>query len=398
MDTVIARQHPLDPTHLQWRRESSDDSVRLGEGGFAELAQACENARLLWLAPAEDILLTEVNIANRRELRRAAPYALEDELADDIDRLHFAFGKAAANAPVPVAVIGRERLAGWLAVLADHGLRPQAVVPDVLALPLADAHASILLEDGRGLVRTGPARGLAADRDTLDTLLATELEASAAPERLDVWRCAEATGDTPRLGIPVEERRCPNNPLELVPAGWGRQLPLNLLQGEFRPRRPARRHAPWWIAAALAGAWLLLAFVQDVTQLRELDHLKTGYQDAMRQIYFDTFPDARRAPDPRLLMEQRLEALRTDAGGGPSGSLLVLLDAVGAAIPDPNAARIVSLRFRDGRLDVELDAASAAMLEEIKQTVETGGLRASLQSVDTQGNRVTGRINVERAR
>ena len=396
MDTVIARQHPHEPAHVQWRRDSAAGNTLLGEGDFEDLARACEDARLLWLAPAEDILLTEVNIANRRELRRAAPYALEDELADDVDTLHFAYGKAAGNGPVPVAVVGRNRLGNWLSHLQKFGLRPYALVPDALALPLAETHLCVLLVNGRGRVRPGATRGLAADADTLNALLAAAVAAaSPAPARLDVWRCSTATTDTPRLGIPVEERRCPENPLELIPAGWHRQPPLNLLQDEFRPRRPGRRHAPWWIAGALAAAWLLLAFTQDVLEHRRLDALKNDYGDAMRQIYFDTFPDARRAPDPRLLMDQRLAALKADAGVGASSSFLKLLDTVGAAITESTATRVTSLRFRDGRLDVELDAANAAALEQIKQTVEDRGYRASLQSVDAQGSRVTGRINVE---
>lgn len=395
MDTVIARQHPHDATQLQWRRESADGDVRLGEGGFAELAQTCASARLLWLVPTEDVLLTEVRIANRRELRRAAPYALEDELAEDIDTLHFAYARAVGNNPVPVAVVARHRLDGWLDRLTEHGLRPQALIPDVLALPLTASHISILLEGGRGLVRTGVTRGLAVDADTLEALLEAELQSTdTAPAGLDVWRCADDHTRIPQLDVPLEEHPCPGNLLALIPPGWGRQPPLNLLQGDFRPRRPARQHAPWWVAAALAAAWLLLAFTQDVLHHRQLLNLKTEYQEAIRRIYFETFPDAVRAPDPRLLMEQRLTALKTE-GDVRDGSFLMLLEAVAAAITDPNAARILSLRFRDGRLDAELDAASADVLEQIKQTVEHAGFRANLQSVATQGERVTGRINVE---
>ncbi|MBD3620401.1 MAG: hypothetical protein HUJ28_13095 [Chromatiales bacterium] len=400
MDTVIARQHPHDPDLLQWRVDPSSGEPRFGEGRFAELARTCEDARLLWLVPSEDVLLTEVTIPNRRELNRATPYVLEDELAEDVENLHFAFGKAEDNDPVPVAVVSRERLQAWLTSLESNGLYPHALVPDVLALPLTEGHVSLLLEGRRGLLRTGPACGLVADDRAFEPLLLTALEAaSTTPAGLDVWRCGETRTPIPRpAGTPVKEQPCTGNPLTLIPAAWGRYPPLNLLQGAFRSRRLARRHAPWWIAAALAAGWLLLTFAQDLLQYSELRHLRAEYQGAMRTLYLDTFPDASRVPDPRLLMEQRLETFRASMRGGTGTSFLTMLDTAGGAITDLDEVRINLITFRNGRLELELETGDAGTLEQIKQSIQANGLNASLQSVDTQGSRVVGRLNVEQTR
>jgi len=394
MDLIVARQHPHLPERLQWRREAADGSSVLGEGGWEDLAAASADARLVWLVPGEDVLLSEVSIANRRELKRAAPYALEDELAEDIDTLHFAYGKAAAKAPVPVAITARARMSEWLDTLKAHGIRPHALVPDTLSLPWREDHACIVLEDGRGLIRSDAARGLAADAGAAGPLIEAEL-AEKKPATVQVWRGPDATVDTPRLDVPVEETRWQGNLLEILPTGWGRTPTLNLLQGEFRPQSPGRRHMHWWVAAALATVWLLFSFTLDVMHYRDLSTVEAEYQDAMRELYFATFPDARRAPDPRLLMEQRLEAMRQDTGATERSAFLGLLDTTAAVVTAGADTRVTSLRYRDNRLDIELDAADAGTLDGIKQAIESRGLSARLQSVDTQGDRVTGRLYVE---
>ena len=396
MDIVIARQHPHDPERLQWRRESADGEALLAEGDWDGLIEACSGARLVWLVPTEQVLLTSVSIANRRELKRATPYALEDELAEDIESLHFAFGERDEGGITPVGVVRRETMATWNEPLKNRGLRPQAMVPDVLAVPRRAEHLTVVLEDARGLIRTGTASGLAADVETLAPLMDGAItQAAHPPEAIEVWRGPDVTLDTPRGPTPVNEQRWSDNVLGIVPAGWGRTVPLNLLQGDFRPARPPRRHAPWWIAGSLAAVWLVLIFTLDVLHYRELSTLKTEYQQAMRDLYFATFPDARKAPDPRLLMEQRLAALQRDAGAATGGGFITLTNATAQVLAETRDTRVNAIRFRDGRLDVELEAGDANTLDAIKQGIEAQGLRASLQSVDAQGDRVNGRLYVE---
>ena len=69
------------------------------------------------LVSSVDVLTTTVDIPIRggAKLQAALPFALEESLADDVDKLHFAAGTRRASGRIPVSVVDREKLSEWLA-------------------------------------------------------------------------------------------------------------------------------------------------------------------------------------------------------------------------------------------------------------------------------------------
>lgn len=396
MDTVIARRQPQDPERIAWYRQTGGGELRRGESDAAGFAAETGDAQVVWLAPSEAILLTEVRIANARELRRAAPYALEDELAGDLDELHFAYGPSARQRPTPIAVVAHEVMRDWLGELETTGIAATALLPDVLALPLAANSWSLLLEPQRCLIRTGEYRGLACTPELLDTVLASLLdESEEPPASIRVWRCPGASSALPALDIGFEEQACDHGFFDVCGDALPRQWPLNLLQAPYRVRKRESRHAPWWIAAGIAASWLLVAFVADLIEYNRLATLKTEYQQAAERIYFESFPDARKAPDPRLLMEQRLESLRSGQDGSAGPGFLGLVRVGAEALRAEQQIEVSGLRYRNDQLEVELTAPDASALDRIKQRLASQGLTAELQSLNTQGERVSGKLELK---
>ena len=91
------------------------------QGGPLTLAAArAAGRRLAVLVPGTDVLLAEPDVPVKAgaKLPQLVPYALEEQLADDIDDLHFAIGKRSGDSHrVPVAVVTRALLDEWLATL-----------------------------------------------------------------------------------------------------------------------------------------------------------------------------------------------------------------------------------------------------------------------------------------
>ncbi len=119
------------------------------EGSFAQAAQAVASARRVWvLAPAADVLVTDVPALSRSRgrMRQAAPYAVEEVLADDIDNLHVALAERPGNDVWPVAVIRRALLDQWLRQLDEAGLQADALVPESWLLPDGESQQWFILE------------------------------------------------------------------------------------------------------------------------------------------------------------------------------------------------------------------------------------------------------------
>ncbi|MDX1607474.1 MAG: type II secretion system protein GspL, partial [Candidatus Competibacterales bacterium] len=159
---------PLDELRFEW-----SDGETMASGEDEALATAVGNRHLVLAVPGERVTLTAVQAPrrNRGAWRKALPYALEDQLVEDVEQLHFALGAEAADGHTPVAVLRRAELTRWLERLRAQGLEPRAAIPDCLLLPLPEGHWSLLADGDHIRVRTGAAAGFVADPDSLGPLL-----------------------------------------------------------------------------------------------------------------------------------------------------------------------------------------------------------------------------------
>lgn len=353
------------------------------------------------LAPAEDVVVTQVRIPSRstRQLLKALPYALEDELAQDIDELHFAAGRRQGEA-TPVAVVDRNTLIAWLDALREAGLRPQRLLPELLSLPLEAEAWSVLVEGERALVRTGAHAGFTCPTELLPELLAPSLEGldeAERPQYLHLWSLEEGPAvDLAGLGLPIEHETLPSGGLPLLAQGHADARQLDLLQGEFSLREGLSRNLrPWYAVAALLLVTVINAFVLRGVELVQLDQALDEVNAAIDRVYRETFPDARRVVDPRVQMEQQLKALR----GGQTqtrSAFLALVDEVSSQLAGQEPPlKVRSLSFRNGRLDLTLSGPSPQALDSLRQRLaERPGLQAELQSVTTEGDSASGQLRV----
>src|SRR5712671_5913314 len=111
-----------------WRRAVSTGAVRQGsQRGLEGLAPAEEI--IVW-TPAAETLLLRASLPTRSAAKivQALPYALEEQLIEPPERLHFAYTRE-ADGSLAVAVTSRERMDRWLSALAAAGLEPTRLAP-----------------------------------------------------------------------------------------------------------------------------------------------------------------------------------------------------------------------------------------------------------------------------
>lgn len=379
-----------------------DESGRLAgpvrAGSVTEAAMEAGTRRVIVLVPAADLLLTRVTVptASRSRVRKAAPFALEDALAQDIEDLHIALGARDTDQQWPVAVVERARMDHWLGQLHEAGLHPDRVVPEPLALPLEPGSGSLLLEADRALLRDQPWSAQAATPETLPSLI--ELLAGRSEEgiNLRVWHCG---GELPAWLEPVSAtlESCDHGALGVLAAGVMQAEGLiDLLQGDYsRKEQYGRIWRPWRAAAVLLAVSFVLAMTHQGLKHRELSREATDLKARIEQVYRDANPGGR-VVDPRVQMEQQLAALRRGQGGGGS-DFLGLLGRMGGALAAGSDIELLGANFRDGRLDLELTAGDIQSLDQLKQRLtEAGGLSVDIQSATAGADRrVQGRLRLQ---
>lgn len=389
-----------------WLRQDGDGKI-LDSGTCEDLPGLAERAGgqpLILLAPGPRVLLTRASVPtqNRQKLLKALPYALEDQLADDVDQLHFVPCLRNADGSWSVAVVERGWLDSWLTRLADHGLKPERMTPDILCLPWAPGQWTVLADANTALVRTGSHSGFAGDTPNLDTLLAVALdEAGAAqPEKLVLLKTDDAAIPPlpPTLDAIADIRQPVSDFLPVLAQQADHGNPVNLLCGDYAPVHGRQNlWRPWAAAGVLFAIWLVLDTGQALLDQRamraELGSLDTRITQLLQQVY----PQTRDTRQARTRLENRLAQL---SGGRQQGDdLLDTLLVVGPVLSREQAVRLTGLSWRTGNLELELNTDSLQSLDQFKQALDgTDGISAEVRSARTEENDgVQGRLMVRRS-
>lgn len=386
------------------------DWVRLGETGRplgaarrGELTDAAAEAagrRVVVLVPAADVLLAQAAVptANRQRARKAVPFALEEQLAEDVDTQHFALGSRSADGQWPVAVVARARMDDWLTRLHGVGILPDRIYPEALAVPLLPGTGSLLLEADRILLRDAPCSAQSVTAQILPALLELLTARDTGGIELNVWHCG---GELPVWMEPVSAKvePCAEGALAVLARSLAQTDALiDLLQGAYsRKEQYGKLWRPWRAAAALLLLGVIVAGIQHALDLRSLKAESAALAQQIEQVYKQAFPGGR-VVNPRVQMEQQLKLLRAQQGGG-DGDFLGLLAKLGGAFSATPGIELTGASYREGRLDLELTASDIQTLEKLKQQLGgQGGLDVEIQSATTGADqRVQGRLRVQGA-
>ena len=385
----------LAPDQAEW--SFSTGMVR--RGALTELAAQAAGARLLLIAPGEAVSLHQVPLPSRKRSTwaRAVPYALEDQLVEDIEALHFALADKPEDGHLAVAVVNRDTLRGWLDACAAAGVVPAAVIPEPLLLPWQEGDWSIVLEARRAVARTGRWDGFASERDLLELLLNQVVaEAGVAkPQRLRVW--GHPSSVFTEVGLEPRIEDSAPEPLQVFASAYQPATAINLLQGAYSPRAHwGRWLRPWRTAAALASAWLLVQGFGLVYEHWSLRREQAALQAMMEQVYKDAVPGATRIVNPRVQLETRLRELRPANASG-SGAFLDLLYRGGQPLASFPNVTLRGFSYRDGQLDLDLEGGSPAVLDQLQQKLgQQPGLQIEVRTTQREGQ-LQSKVTLKRA-
>jgi general secretion pathway protein L len=372
-------------------------------GPLSLAAPRSAGRRICVLVPGTDVLVAEPELPTKAgtKLQQLVPYALEEQLADDIDDLHFAIGKRPPNSTrTPVAVVTRALMDQWLTALKSNGLEPEAMYADSDLLPQNPGQSVALLEEDIVVVRPPSGSPVTLPADALQEAL--EMAQSSSPDGgagrglilytgAPEWHEHSAQVEALRErfdGIKIQ--LLANGPLAL----FAQQLPTatatNLLQGPYTPTtsRAVGLHA-WRAAAILLACLIGLHVAGKATELSLLKRNEHKLDVSIREAVQTAMPGQASTPDARKMMEQRLAAARAGGGG-----LLPALEALVQAKSAAPGAVVQALSFRNGSVDLKVAAPDAASLDRIGQALRNNGWQADLTSGNNVGSGYEGRLQI----
>jgi general secretion pathway protein L len=382
-------------------------------GPLSLAAAVGRSAKVVVIAPATQILLAEPDLppGSGLKLARAVPFALEEQLTEDVDQLVFALGKRRSGGGTPVAVVSRSVLQGWLSQLEGAGIDPTAVYADMSLLPQNPGQTVLWLENARLSVRrpgklpfavelTPVAEALIVAGVIADPLAGDHATHTIESAILYVTRedWALVQDEFEKLAdqfASLKIQLLTEGPLPWLARGLDATDAVNLLQGEFaRTTDYGARWRRWRTAAALAVGLLVVHVAAQSFQLRQAKHETSSLDNEISQVFSAAMP-AVEMQDARRQMQTRLDRIR-HSGPGPQNFLRTLQALSGAVAATPKTS-IDALSYREDSLDMKVTAPSLAALSQLSQLLGKQGLTADIQSSTPVGNGVEGHMQVRTA-
>jgi len=129
---------------------------------------------------------------------------------------------------------------------------------------------------------------------------------------------------------------------------------------------------------------------------KQAARLDRNIEQAMRF----TFPEVGEIHDARALFDSKLRMLGNANPGAADAGFLDTLDHVAGAIAKHGgaAAKIESINYRSGVMELRVTAPNVESLDKIRESIALGGrLQAEIQSANPDGDRVHGRLRIKPA-
>lgn len=278
--------------------------------------------RTVWLVPGTNVSLAEVEVTARSaaDQRVAALYQLEDELSEQVNRLHIAIGpkRVDQSQQRDVAVISQKHMDEIMSRLEAYPPEFAANVEVVPETSLFQMTGAPVIYDGdeRLIVSDGNNEVLAVDptigHDLLPALL-HQLNIGAA----DVYSGRSAL--LPGIQLPAQFVATDVEPVSFAQfvsspllAGEG----IDLRQAEYAPKRQFKIGISGWTSTlALAGAAFAIWLVASAVGVAQLESETDSIYDDMVSAYTQMYPEDGAVTDPRRAVALKLGDTSSGAGG-----------------------------------------------------------------------------------
>jgi general secretion pathway protein L len=388
---------PEAPEKVHWAERPAYGAVVTGQGPLAEVLHL-RGEKVVVLVAGQDVLLTEVNIpggGRGRIVKKSLPYALEENLSEDVENLHFAHGPVSKKGVIPVAVAAKERMEAWLGILHEHGIEAKCIVPATMAVPLTPEQWSVVVSEGRFLLRKDAWHGFAGDLASLPLFLGESSgDSTAPPVRLymDEECLSDCQADLPEMN-PVVTRKKPL--LQVLAEGFDDKTIINLLQGDYG--RTAGWREMWHKWRIPATALILLGFLNIIGFAIDYYTLKGENRELAKRIetiYLKTFPDSRRVVNAKAQMSQKIAEL--EGAGAARNEFFEVYDKTAPLLLESAGFSLVNLRFNNGRFDFDFEISDLQTLEKLKNNLSNlSGIAMDIKNAEAVGGKVKTKIQIK---
>jgi len=377
--------------------DSSGRKKTEGLGPASQFNESFEQpfeGRAVFVAPGEDVLLTIANIPSKqhRQIVQAVPYAIEEQLAMDVEDCFFSLGSRNVSDEIQVAVVERSRIRGWLGRLEVLEVEIGFMTSEANLLS-CDSGISVLIEDDRVHIRWSDGSGMTTIRTMLPLALsggATDLPIVVSGSESDIGAARMQLDELEASGEVLSQHPVNESGFHILCCEFS-GTENNLLQGEFKVDEAVSSfQLVWRSVAVLAVIAITLHFSTLVGQGWYFDRKSSQYESEANALYASVFPEDRNVRDLRRRWNAHLG--RSESGGN---EFISLFAASSRGLPDAGLT-LNNVNFNESRGDLILQVIGerSEELVEFTQRLTSQDLDAEIGTINQDAGAVRGSIKV----
>ncbi|WP_413700715.1 type II secretion system protein GspL [Psychromonas sp. KJ10-10] len=323
--------------------ESGKEIIASGEIDNAQqlnsLTEKASSRHVICLLPGVDVCIKElpINGAFNRQMQQALPYLLEEDLAGDVEKLHFTVIEQKTDL-VHVAVCDKQRMSQWLSWLAEADISCKQFIPEGLALPLPEDNKWQAVQlDNNWIIRENQAVAWSSDEAMLTALLSSKIDA-------DKQQVIESYSPIPNDQPGQWVSATPTLPMELLAVG-ALVCKVNLLQHEFKVKKEVNKNLlKWRLPAILASLFFVISCINVYIENQRIETEIKVVKEQVERVYQLAFPNQRKLSYSRI--KKQIRTMLAEANDkGDSAGFLAMLDDLGPTFDSNQQLSVNSLKY-----------------------------------------------------
>ena len=375
------------------------DSIK--HGNLNDISDQEKNNTVIIMLPGEEILSKSLilPIKSNAKLKQAIPFALEDDIASDINGCHFAFKKSEIDESIIVNVIDRKLFKNYLNQLKEINISPSFVVSENSCVYKTEDTINLIIEDAKSHGRCGYKEPYTLDIMDLSNIIKAlesnnninHLQISLSKNNDSLVKQISGLADTYKS---VDTKILSKGAFQEFIKNYFVQNHINLLQGDFKPKiKYEKVFKPWRKSAVLAIFLLLSLIINNVLTTNKLVNYEADLSAYFLNEYKYFYNNARNVDDPIRIVN----SIKNGAQLNMNNSIFLNgLNIISESVAKENNVQLSSINFTDNRFNLRLLTSTLTSLDSLITNINTNGsLNAIIQTTNQSDNKVESRIEIQ---
>jgi len=333
--------------------DSEDEIIASGELDNAEqlnlLTEKAQYRTVICLLPGVDVTIREVPIQGNfnRQMQQALPYLVEDDLASDVDLLHFSV-VAKQTDLLHVAICEKKKILMWLSWLDDAGITCRQFIPEGLTLPVGSEQKWQAVQLGeQWIIRENQHIAWSCEQDMLDLILSSKMS-DEEPVYIESFSASSNNKIGHWIDLP------PMLPIELLTKGT-KNNKINLLTGEFKPHKERNNLLDKWrIPVLLCVGLFVLVMLNLYLKNARIEAQTELVKARVESVYKQAFP--KQSSLKYIRIKKKIQSMLVGLDGNSDSHFLRMLNDLVPAFVNSPKLQISNIKFDDKNREMRISA------------------------------------------